>query len=71
MSLSIKADRTLVWDNDQARMVVKTRVTVRLLGNRGSIYAEEGPLYVDTAREVMEAAQLLQTRLVQSLPGIG
>lgn len=70
MPVSIEADKTLVWDNQQTKMVVKTRVFVRLLGNKGSVYLEQGPLYVDTVQETMEAIHLLKTRLVHSLPGL-
>ncbi len=53
-------------------MVQKTRVAVRLVGNQGSIYREAGPLYVETAQEIFEAAQLLRERLIKSLlSGVG
>jgi hypothetical protein len=72
MSLAIAADRALVWDNQQTKMVRKIRVAVSLVGNQGSVYREAGPLYVETAQEVFEAVQLLRTRLVKSLPsGVG
>ncbi|MCB1878177.1 MAG: hypothetical protein KDH88_19555 [Chromatiales bacterium] len=72
MSLAIAADKALVWDNQQAKMVQKTRVAVRLVGNQGSIYRETGPLYVETAPEIFEAAQLLRERLIKSLlSGVG
>ncbi len=72
MSLAIAADKTLVWDNQQTKMVQKTRVAVQLVGNQGSIYHEAGPLYVETAQEIFEAAQLLRERLIKSLlSGVG
>ena len=67
MSFAIAADRTLVWDNQQTKMVRKIRVAVSLVGNRGSVYREVGPLYVETAQEVFEAVQLLRKRLIDSL----
>lgn len=67
MSFAIAADRALVWDNQQTKMVRKIRVEVSLIGNRGSVYREAGPLYVETAQEVFEAVQLLRKRLVDSL----
>lgn len=71
MSIAIAADRALVWDNQQTKMVPKIRVEVSLVGNRGSVYREAGPLYVETAQEVFEAVQLLRARLIQSLlPGV-
>ncbi|MCB1826084.1 MAG: hypothetical protein KDJ54_16505 [Candidatus Competibacteraceae bacterium] len=72
MSLAIAADKALVWDQQQTKMVQKTRVAVRLVGNQGSIYREAGPLYVETAQEIFEAAQLLRERLIKSLlSGVG
>jgi hypothetical protein len=70
MPFSIEADKTLVWDNQQAKMVIKIRVLVRLLGNSGSLFAEKGPLYVETPQEISQAVHLLKARLIQSLPGI-
>ncbi len=67
MSFAIAADRALVWDNQQTKMVQKIRVAVSLVGNRGGVYREAGPLYVETAQEVFEAVQLLRTRLIKSL----
>ena len=67
MSLAITADKALIWDQQQTKMVQKTRVAVRLVGNQGSIYREAGPLYVETAQEIFEAAQLLRERLIKSL----
>lgn len=70
MPISVETDKTLVWDNQKTKMVTKTRVAVCLLGNRGSIYNQEGPIYVETPQEISEAVQLLKTRLIQSLPGL-
>jgi hypothetical protein len=67
MSFAIAADHALVWDNQQTRMVRKIRVAVSLVGNRGSVYREAGPLYVETAQEVFEAVQLLRKRLIDSM----
>ncbi|HHW78039.1 MAG TPA: hypothetical protein GX399_13595 [Xanthomonadaceae bacterium] len=67
MSLAIAADKALVWDNQQTKMVPKIRVAVSLVGNQGGIYREAGPLYVETAQEVFEAVQLLRARLIKSL----
>ncbi len=67
MSIAIAADRALVWDNQQTKMVQKIRVAVSLVGNQGSVYRQVGPIYVETAQEIFEAVQLLQTRLIKSL----
>ncbi|HRY17259.1 MAG TPA: hypothetical protein P5149_02550 [Candidatus Competibacteraceae bacterium] len=72
MSFTIAADKALVWDRQQNQMVQKIRVVVSLIGNRGSVYREAGPLYAETGQEVFEAVQLLRTRLIQSLAsGVG
>lgn len=72
MSLAIAADKALVWDNQQTKMVPKIRVAVSLVGNQGGIYREAGPLYVETAQEVFEAVRLLRARLIKSLmSGVG
>ncbi|MCP5157933.1 MAG: hypothetical protein H6975_00750 [Gammaproteobacteria bacterium] len=72
MTFAITADKALIWDKQQTRMVQKTRVAVRLIGSQGSVYREAGPLYVETAQEMFEAVQLLRARLVKSLTsGVG
>jgi len=72
MSLAITADKALIWDQQQTKMVQKIRVAVSLVGNRGGVYREAGPLYVETAQEIFEAAQLLRERLIKSLlSGVG
>jgi hypothetical protein len=70
MPITVETDKTLIWDNQKTKMVTKTRVAVRLLGNRGSVYNQEGPIYVETPQEISEAVQLLKTRLIRSLPGL-
>lgn len=72
MSFVIATDKALVWDRQQTQMVQKIRVVVSLMGNRGSVYREVGPLYVETGQEVFEAVQLLRARLIKSLTsGVG
>jgi hypothetical protein len=72
MSLAITADKALVWDNQRFKMVPKIRVGVSLIGNKGSVYREAGPLFVETAQEVFEAVELLRARLIKSLlAGVG
>lgn len=67
MPLAITADKALVWDNEQTKIVTKIRVAASLVGNQGSVFRVTGPLYVETAQEVFEALQLLHTRLINSL----
>ncbi len=72
MSLAITADKAPIWDQQQTKMVQKTRVAVRLVGNQGSIYREAGPLYVETAQEIFYVAQLVRERLIKPLlSGVG
>lgn len=70
MPITVETDKMLIWDNQKTKMVTKTRVAVRLLGNRGSVYNQEGPIYVETPQEISEAVQLLKNRLIGSLPGL-
>lgn len=71
MALAVDMDPALVWDRQQTRLVTKLRVSVRFLGNRGSVFAEQGPLYVDGPHELSEAVHLLKSRLIESLPRTG
>jgi hypothetical protein len=70
MPITVETDKMLIWDNQKTKMVTKTRVAVSLLGNRGSVYNQEGPIYVETPQEISEAVQLLKYRLIRSLPGL-
>ncbi|MBK8509320.1 MAG: hypothetical protein V9G63_03155 [Candidatus Competibacter sp.] len=67
MSLSVKADKALIWDKLQSKMVTKIRVTVSLVGNQGSVFHETGPLYVENAPEIFEAIEVLRARLIKVL----
>lgn len=67
MSLAITADKMLVWDNQQTKMVTKVRVMVSLISNQGNVFREAGPLYAETPQEIFEAAGLLRARLIKSL----
>lgn len=72
MSLAVTADKALVWDKLQKKMVTKIRVTVSLMGNQGSVFHETGPLYVETVHEIFEAIQVLRARLIKLLlSGVG
>ncbi|MBL8260027.1 MAG: hypothetical protein JNM60_09495 [Candidatus Competibacteraceae bacterium] len=72
MSLAVTADKALVWDKLQNKMVTKIRVTVSLIGNQGSVFHETGPLYVETVREIFEAIEVLRARLIKVLfSGVG
>ena len=70
MGLRINADRTLVWDNTSNQMQIKTMVTVSIVTNRGTVLAEEGPLFCDNGQEIFEATMMLRNRIVAHLPGM-
>ena len=70
MGLQINAVKSLVWDNFLNKMRIKTRVSVSIVTNRGTVLAEEGPLYCTTAQEVFEATMVLRNRIVANLPGM-
>lgn len=67
MGLKVDAVKSLIWDYETNTMVPKTAVTVSIVGNHGTVYAYEGPLYCQTAQEIYEATQLLKQRLVGTL----
>ena len=70
MGLQIDAVKSLVWDNISNQMQVKTKVSVSIVTNRGTILAEEGPLYCNNGQEVFEATMMLRNRIVTNLPGM-
>jgi hypothetical protein len=65
--LEITTEKKLVWDNEANQMVVKTEVYCYLLGNKGTRFVEEGPMYCSTALEILQAADILKERLVLNL----
>jgi hypothetical protein len=69
MPLQISIDKALVWDRQQTQMVIRHKVLVCLRGTQGHVYAQAGPLYVQTAQETVEAVHLLRARLLRALPG--
>lgn len=64
MGLKLDTEKVLIWDSDINKMVIKTEVTVSLVGNHGSIYAVKGPIYCTNAQEIYEANLMLRHRLV-------
>jgi hypothetical protein len=68
MSLKIEAEKVLVWDNDLHRIVPRTAVRVLFVGNKGTVFAEQGPLYCETAKDMFDAVQQLKKRLIGQLP---
>lgn len=67
MSIKIETKRQLVWDKEQSKMVIKIMVYAQLIGNADTLFAEEGPLYCDTGKDVFDASQLLKDRLIKNL----
>lgn len=64
---NIEITPSLVWDNAASCMVSRKAVVVQIVGNKGTVYAEEGPMYAQTAQEVFEAVQILKARLCKEL----
>ena len=62
--------RVMIWDKDQNKLVAKTEVWVQLVGNKGTVFVEEGPLYCENAHEILHAQQELKERMLKILPGI-
>lgn len=63
MAYHIDAAKVLIWDNQSAQMEIKTEVLVYIKGNKGTVFAVEGPLYCNNAQEVFIAVQELKSRL--------
>lgn len=68
MGLQIDTEKVLVWDNTQFKMVERTSVSVSIVGNKGTVYAVEGPLICETGYDICEAARILKERLLGRLP---
>lgn len=64
MAFNVQVNPSLVWDNCSNQMVSRKEVVVQIVGNKGTIYAEEGPLYAQTGQEIFEAVQTLKRRLI-------
>ena len=63
----IHVNPSLVWDNCTNQMVPCKEVVVQIVGNKGTVYAEAGPLFVQTGEEIFQAVQTLKVRLTNSL----
>ena len=70
MGLHANVEKVLVWDRVAMKMVQKEAIYVQLVGNRGTVFHEVGPLYVSNSVETREAADLLKQRLLDQLPGL-
>lgn len=67
MGIRINAVKSMVWNNETNQMVIKTAVSVDLVGNQGTVFASEGPIYCETGQEIFEASMILKQRLVGSI----
>ncbi len=67
MGIKVNVEKVLVWDYTIDNMVSRTAVSVDVVGNQGSVYASEGPIYCETGQEIFEATQILKNRLVTGL----
>lgn len=67
MGIRVDTEKVMLWDSDVSKMVVKTAVTVSLVGNKGSVYACKGPIFCADSAEIFEASQTLRARLTSHL----
>lgn len=56
-------EKKWIWDNEKNELVCKTEIFCLLVGNCGSIFLEEGPLYVEKSEEIVSTYNLLKERL--------
>jgi hypothetical protein len=56
-------EKKWIWDNEKNELVCKTEVFCLLMGTEGSIFLEEGPLYVEKSEEIVSTYNLLKERL--------
>lgn len=68
MGMRIDTEKVMVWDHEQNQMVVRTEVSVSVVGNKGTVFAYEGPLLCRTAQDIHEATHELKERLFRRLP---
>jgi hypothetical protein len=69
MGVHTSIQESLVWDNFLNKMVVKTEVIKRVIGNKGSVFFEAGPLYVElnNPEEILEAKETLDMHILELL----
>jgi hypothetical protein len=67
MGIQVNAEKSLVWDKESNQIVPRTAVTVSVVGNHGTVYATEGPVYCQTGQEIFEATMMLKNRLIGSI----
>lgn len=58
-------NKVLLWDNETNCLVQKKEVWVQIVGNKDTVFFEEGPLYVENGQEILQAVQLLKDRLIK------
>jgi hypothetical protein len=63
MATNIVCDRVLLWDASVDAMVVKHRISLQIVGNHGTVYAEYGPLHISSLSEVHEAVAQLRREM--------
>lgn len=67
MGIQVNVEPVLVWDQDCECMVNRKSIIARIVGNNGTVYVEEGPLYAETGQEIYEASEKLKRRMVDRL----
>ena len=64
MGIKVDVEKALIWDKMVDCMVIKSAVSVSLVGNHGTVYAFEGPIFCSNGQEIFEATQILKNRLI-------
>lgn len=64
MPLTYTHKRSLVWNNVKEKMVSCYEIGLELIGNKGTVMQEFGPLYIENLSEYSEACDVLYRRFL-------
>lgn len=56
-----------VWSDLDLNMIKKIKVNLNVIGNKGTLYAQEGPILIDSFSQFHEAWDILKNRLYGKL----
>jgi len=56
-----------VWCDLDFKMIKKIKVNLNVIGNKGSLYAQEGPILIDAFSQFHETWEILKHRLYNKL----
>ena len=65
MKIKYTVRRVITWDREDKVLVIRWRVSATLLGKNNDPIMFNGPLFAETAQDVIEAKTILGTRLKQ------